>query len=273
MPPLPTLLNDCIVKSNIKINQSNLQTYCKYCINALGKEQEKRNYFPNKKDRIILHLKKCPHFLNATTAEKQAEIFELIPDNNSSTKKKVYNKRSSDSSRKVVVRSEAFGPIDNYAVRALSKENAKQFNKLLLKMTVSCEWSLFWVNNPEAKACFKFLNLLLVLSDRRKLGNQVLTEIVNETNKNMEIALKKDKICITLTYDRWTNVKNEHLLGTVLLSSEGKPYVWKAINISSERENYQEVINKTESMLLELELIDIKVYVIVTDSAGAYVAA
>ncbi|CAG8570449.1 9708_t:CDS:2, partial [Cetraspora pellucida] len=74
----------------------------------------------------------------------------------------------------------------------------------------------------------------------------------------MEIALKKYKICITLTYNRWTNIKNKHLLGTVLLLFKGKPYIWKAIDISSECENYQEVINKTESMLSELELIDIK---------------
>ncbi|CAG8501957.1 14118_t:CDS:2, partial [Dentiscutata heterogama] len=71
----------------------------------------------------------------------------------------------------------------------------------------------------------------------------------------------------------WTNIKNKHLLETVLLSSEGKPYIWKAIDISSEYKNYQEVINKTKSMLLELEVMNIKVCTIVTDSAGIYVAA
>ncbi|RIB11781.1 hypothetical protein C2G38_2249936 [Gigaspora rosea] len=89
-------------------------------------------------------------------------------------------------------------------------------------MTVSCGWSLSWANNPEVKACYKFLNPLLVLPDRRTLGNQVLTEIVNDTNKNMEIALRKDQI---------------------------GPYIWKAIDISSEREKFQDVIDKTESML------------------------
>ncbi|CAG8629436.1 7_t:CDS:2, partial [Scutellospora calospora] len=109
---------------------SNLKTFCKYCINALGEEEGKNTYFPNKKDQIILHLKKCLHFLDATIAKEQAEIFKLISDNNSSTKKRY-------SSRKIVVRSKPYGPIDNYAVQALSKEDAKQFNKLLLRMTVS----------------------------------------------------------------------------------------------------------------------------------------
>ncbi|CAG8853562.1 1649_t:CDS:2, partial [Gigaspora margarita] len=88
--------------------------------------------------------------------KEQAEIFELILDNNSSTKKRL-------------VRSEPYGPIDNYAVWALSKDDAKQFNKLLFRITVFCGWSLSWVNNPEVKACYKFLNLLLIFPDRRTL--------------------------------------------------------------------------------------------------------
>ena len=41
----------------------------------------------------------------------------------------------------------------------------------------------------------------------------------------METALKEDPVGVTLTFDGWTNVKNEQLLETVILSSEGKPYV------------------------------------------------
>jgi hypothetical protein len=89
----------------------------------------------------------------------------------------------------------------------------------------------------------------------------------------MEIALKEDPIGTTLTFDGWTNVKNEQLLGTVLLASEGKPYVWKAVDITSERENYVAVINKTETMLTELKNKGIIVCAIVTDSAPAYAAA
>ena len=163
--------------------------------------------------------------------------------------------------------------MDNYIVRPLANEDYKRFCKLLLKMTVSCGWSLSWVNNPEAKECFKFLSPFLILPDRRKLGEQILNEVLDDTNKSMEAALGEDPIGTTLTYDGWTNVKNEHLLGTVILSSEGKPYIWKAFDISSERERHQEVINKTESMISELETMNIKVISIVTDSAGAYAAA
>ncbi|PKK56880.1 hypothetical protein RhiirC2_799116, partial [Rhizophagus irregularis] len=63
------------------------------------------------------------------------------------------------------------------------------------------------------------------------------------------------------------------LLGTVILSSEGKPYVWKAVDITSERKNNAAVINKTEAMLTELKNKEITVCAIVTDSASAYAAA
>ncbi len=83
------------------------------------------------------------------------------------------------------------------------------------------------------------------------------------------ILIKKDPIGITLTFDGWINVKNEQLLGAVLITLEGRPYVWKAVDISSERENHVKVIKKTESMLIELKTKEITICAVVTDSAGS----
>ena len=94
-----------------------------------------------------------------------------------------------------------------------------------------------------------------------------------EVNTIMDIALKEDPVGVTLTFDGWTNVNNEQLLGSVLLTFEGRPYVWKAVDISSERENYIEVIKKTELMLSELKNKNITVCAIITDSASTYAAA
>ena len=163
--------------------------------------------------------------------------------------------------------------MDNYIVRNLSKEDVKKFHMLLLRLTVSCGWALSWVNKPEAKELFEFLNPFLKLPDRRVLGGEILKGVIAEVDNAMETALKEDPVGITLTFDGWTNVNNEQLLGTVLLTSEGRPYVWKAVDISSERENYTAVINKTESMLEDLKKKNITVCAIVTDSASAYAAA
>ena len=89
MPPISDLLNDYIIKTKEKLNQSNLKTYCKCCIDVLGEEKGKQICFPNKTDRIIQHLKKCTHFLVATIHEIRDEIFSLSKNN----EKELENKR------------------------------------------------------------------------------------------------------------------------------------------------------------------------------------
>ncbi len=73
---------------------------------------------------------------------------------------------------------------------------------LLLQLSVSCEWALSWVNKPEAKDLFNFLNPFLKLLDRRVLGGNILKEVVAEVNNAIEIALKEDLVGVTLTFDR-----------------------------------------------------------------------
>ena len=49
----------------------------------MEEEEEQKKFFPNKKDQIIQHFKKCPHFVTKTTAEKRAEIFKLLENDSS----------------------------------------------------------------------------------------------------------------------------------------------------------------------------------------------
>lgn len=117
------------------------------------------------------------------------------------------------------------------------------------------------------------MNPFLKLPDRRLLGGKILKKAVENADEIMDNALKEDQVGVTLTFDGWTNVKNKQLLGSVLITSEGRPYIWKAVDISSERENHIKVMEKIESMLDDLNKKKIVVCAIVTDSAGAYAAA
>ena len=56
------------------------------------------------------------------------------------------------------------------------------------------------------------------------------------------------------------------------MTSEGRSYVQKANDISSERETHVEVMKKTVAMIFELKNKGINVYAVVTNSASAYVA-
>jgi hypothetical protein len=74
------------VRTDVKINKSNYQIFCRFCIEEL-KEKEGRNlWFLNKKDLIIQHLKKCSNFLDKIDEVKkkflgllQSNISNLIP--------------------------------------------------------------------------------------------------------------------------------------------------------------------------------------------------
>ncbi|CAG8774272.1 2024_t:CDS:1, partial [Racocetra fulgida] len=67
MAPIPEFLNQYIIKSKEKLNKSNYKIFCKACVEALGEDKGKQNCFPNKTDRVILHLKRCENFNNKTT--------------------------------------------------------------------------------------------------------------------------------------------------------------------------------------------------------------
>lgn len=82
MPPISDILNEYIIKSKEKLNASNVKTYCKCCIESLGEEEGEKIFFPNKTDRILLHLKKCTHFIEKTTPDIRDQIFSLSKNNN-----------------------------------------------------------------------------------------------------------------------------------------------------------------------------------------------
>src|SRR4051794_9815873 len=166
-----------------------------------------------------------------------------------------------------------YGPIDPFIARSFSNTDKPKFHLHLLQVTISCGFPLSWVNNPEVIELFKFLNPQIKLPDRKTLSNEILNEAVKEFDVNMLEKLVLDRIGITLSFDGWTNVREQELMGTVLTSSDGQPYIWKATDISSERITNIEARNKVEEMMSKLDELKIPLLAIVTDSAPAYNAA
>ncbi|CAG8645427.1 8513_t:CDS:2, partial [Diversispora eburnea] len=118
-------------------------------------------------------------------------------------------------------------------------------------LSLSCSWTLHWINKPEVVELFQFLNSHLKLPDHHLLGSNILSDAVKESNNTMIKVFQEDSIRVILTFDNWTNVRNEHLLGVVILTSE-------------------EVMEKTKEMFTELNNEKIKVCAVVKDSAGLY---
>jgi len=165
------------------------------------------------------------------------------------------------------------GPMDSFIAQSLSSSDKKKFHLHLLQVTISCRFPLSWINNPEVIELFKFLNPQIKLPDRKTLSTEILSDVVKDFNTTMLEKLVLDRIGITLSFDGWTNVREQELMGTVLMSSEGQPYVWKAVDVSGERATTLEIIPKIEEMISKMNELNIPLLAIVTDSAPAYNAA
>lgn len=166
------------------------------------------------------------------------------------------------------------GPMDSFIARSLSSSDKKKFHLHLLQVTISCGFPLSWVNNPEVIELFKFLNPQIKLPDRKTLSTEILSDVVKDFDAMMLEKLVLDRIGITLSsMVGLANVHEQELMGSILMSSEGQPYVWKATDISNERATTLEVINKIEEMVLKINELHIPLLAIVTDSAPAYNAA
>ncbi|KAF0550220.1 hypothetical protein F8M41_024796 [Gigaspora margarita] len=121
--PLSHLLEKHIIKSTKRFSKSNIKVYCKACVEVLGKNEGKKNCFPNKMNRIIQHLKKCIHFADKMLPEEKEKIFTLPNNKGTSNKKRpaslydiVSNSSKSSSAQKDIVHSSSYGPFDNYVV-------------------------------------------------------------------------------------------------------------------------------------------------------------
>jgi hypothetical protein len=163
--------------------------------------------------------------------------------------------------------------MDTFVCRSFSTADKNKFNYLLLRVTISCGFPLSWVNNPEVIELFKFLNPCIKLPDRKTLSCEILSDAVKDLDNTMLEKLKLDRIGVTMAFDGWTNVRAQELMGTVLITSDGQPYVWQAVDISSERVTNVEVMLKTEEMISKIDEIKVPLLAIVTDSAPAYNAA
>ena len=165
------------------------------------------------------------------------------------------------------------GPMDKFAVRKPSKSQERKWWYVILKATISNGWSFRWVENKDSQEMFTCLNPNLKLPTRKRLSGKILTNASLDIAQSIEKKAKMDEIGVTLTLDGWTNVINQNLLGSVLITSNGDVLVWKAEDVSTERSRKEEVQEKIEELTKSVKDAGIKISAIVTDSAAQYASA
>lgn len=170
------------------------------------------------------------------------------------------------------------GPLDSFifrplAAHPLSNNERTLFEKLSIRATVSAGWALHWVDNKEVQELFHFLNPAIKLPGRQALGGRILNNEIKILKTEMEQKLKSDSVGVTLSFDGWTNVLNQNILGSVFITSKGEVLIWKEMDISGELERWKQVFEKSEAMFKEINDMGVNLIAVVSDSAPSYAAA
>ncbi|CAG8724157.1 17363_t:CDS:2 [Cetraspora pellucida] len=252
----PYHLTDFIIILDKKVNKSNKFCICKCCVLGSLYNDAMNNKFANTQELVRCYLKNCIYFKQAYSESEQAKILKKSNKlNRKNSQKSSDNNTFSDISSSLLKNStftsnQQFSnkkhTINRYCLQPLSKDQQKQFEQLLLQVTVSCSSAFSWIDNPEIKAFFKFLHPLVKLPSQKDLSSQILEKSAQKINISIQEAALKDTNGVTLAYNK---------------------------DISNERTRWFDVQCKTEDMLNNLNKKGIKVNAIVTDCASQYEAA
>ncbi|RHZ84646.1 hypothetical protein Glove_78g5 [Diversispora epigaea] len=112
---------------------------------------------------------------------------------------------------------------------------------------------------------FEFLSPLLVLPKRKALSNRILNKEISELKTLQNEKLINDEIGVVLAFNGWKNVINQHIFGSLFITSSGENLIWNALDISSERERLIELILKIKDLIEEINHLGIKLNAIVSD--------
>ncbi|CAG8762139.1 11302_t:CDS:1, partial [Cetraspora pellucida] len=163
--------------------------------------------------------------------------------------------------------------ITNFICRPLSVNDQLRFEQLLLRMIVSNALLFTFVKNKDTIAVFEFLAPGIKLPKQKVIGGKVLMKSAQLLQNNIIKIAKNDMYGVTATFNTWTNVKQEHILGVVFITMEGQSLIWGAYNISLERSQTQNVINHIEQLITKAEKNKINIKALVLDSADKYALA
>jgi hypothetical protein len=164
--------------------------------------------------------------------------------------------------------------IGNILIQTPTKKEQPILERHLLRVTVLNGFPFQWIENQATLELFEFLNPNLILPGRKVLLNRILNDETESLDLLRDEKLNSDKTGIALVFDRWKNILNQHIFGALFITSSGEILIWKASDISSERERMIEIIPKIEDLIKDArDNLGAKVIAIISDSAAAYAGA
>src|SRR6266496_3074116 len=281
-----------------KANKCNKYAVCRACISIIGKDEAYKLKFANTKKECARHIKNCQNFAQKYNSQQIAKLLDdAAKDGAKSKQNKPSKKRcrtespsfssdeSSDGDNNSIVEQNKNNnleeisqnmveiTLDNYIFRPLTIIQEQKFEQLLLDVTVSCGFAFLWIEDPAVKRLFCWLNPMITLPSRKVLSGRILKDAIDEVSTKLLDNAKNDLFGVTLIFDGWKNVAQQHIFDIILITSTGEMIIWKAINCGGNRGTANKIIRITQQLFTELDQENIKVNGLVTDSASENASA
>ncbi|CAG8519355.1 9759_t:CDS:2, partial [Scutellospora calospora] len=255
-------------------NKSNKFAVCKFCIDGSTYDDALKNRITNTQRECRRHLDSCKYFIEKYPSEAERNnILNPILENNLQEKISSTNSSRGSSGKRVRLGLNNDLSLDNYFAKPLSDKQKEKLEQQILRATISCGIAFTWVDDPEMKKLFHYINPAIELPKRRTLSGRILTYAANNIIELQKKDMQIDKLGAMLTYDGWKNIKKESLLGIALINSKGKISIWGVEDLLGKRIRWPEIVEITNDLFSKFEDNDIKVNCLVTDSAPEFMAA
>src|ERR1043165_4279403 len=135
----------------------------------------------------------------------------------------------------------------------LSKQDTIRWENLVLNSTVNNGWSFRWIENKSSQKMINFANPGLKLPSQKVLAGRILN-INSEHVKNSLIDIaQKDAFGVIVCFDGWKNVKKQEIMGSVLITSDGKVLIWGGEDVSRNRLQWKEIKEFSLNFLRDLD--------------------
>ncbi|RIA89546.1 hypothetical protein C1645_824732 [Glomus cerebriforme] len=223
-----------------KQNSCNTYAACIACVENLENNELLKNTFTNKKPQVKNHLKNCPYFREKIGNPKELDDIIYLTDNEVEREeeemKEVVSVKSSSSTSTALsaYNYSRKNSIESNLIRRLNKKEIPKFERLLLRMSVANGFSFQWVDHSATLEFFEFLSPLLVLPKRKTLSNRILNRETTDLNALRDEKLINDQIGVVLAFDEWKNILDQHIFGSLFITSLGEVLIWDTSDISSE---------------------------------------
>jgi hypothetical protein len=189
-------------------------------VTKYNKRQKVDNDSGKNNEKVIKYLKSLQNYYFISSNFKSTEDIASV---------RSFASTSTSSTRNFYLAKTGKNNIESSLIRKPTKKEIPKFERLLLRMSVANGFPFQWVDHPATREFFEFLSPFFILPKRKALSNRILNKETEDLNILRDEKLKNDKIGVVLAFDGWKNILNQHIFGSLFITSSGEILIWEAL--------------------------------------------